>query len=273
MFTKNHTRSLAIIVILLVATYSLGLGVQPPSADEIMQSAKDRWQGEDFTSSVKLTTTEQGGGVTEISAKFQAKLIEESRATQDFSYKVLTRVLEPEDVRDLAVLIHEQAFPVADDIWLYLPALQSTRKIALEDLRNPLFGSEFVFEDIIGREPEFDSHEIVNEDVQNGNPVWIIKSTPFVPDLAGFAYRITTIDQNSYIDVRMELYDSNDKLIKLYQAQQVREIQGISTWTLATAENFETGRTTTFEFLDPAYDTDISDNIFEPENLDDSGSS
>lgn len=240
---------------------------QGPSAAEIMQQAKDRWQGEDFTSQVKLTTVEPGGGETVLDVDFKAKLIEESRSTEKFRYKVLARVFAPEDVEGLAVLIWEQEFPTPDDIWLYLPALDATKKIALEDFRNPLFGSEFVFEDVIGREPGLDTHELLREDTLNDRPVWVIRSTPLDPDLAGFAYRVTFVDQETLLEVRMELYNEDDELIKLYRAEEVVDLQGIPTWVRATAENFETGRVTTFEFLEPVYNTGVPDEVFDPDKL------
>ncbi len=244
---------------------------QGPSAEEIMQQAKDRWQGEDFTSAVRLTTAEPGGGETVLDVDFKAKLIEESRDSGAFRYKVLARVTAPEDVAGWAVLIWEQEFPTPDDIWLYLPALESTKKISLENFRNPLFGSEFVFEDVIGREPGLDTHELLREETLNvggeDRPVWVIKSTPQDPDLAGFAYRITYVDRETLLELRMELYNDTDALIKLYQAEEVRELQGIPTWVTATAENLETGRVTTFEFLEPVYNTGVPDEIFDPERL------
>ncbi len=269
----NRTHNFRWIGVTLVLTGLLGVfvstpsGAQGPTAAEIMQQAKDRWQGEDFTSTVKLTTVEPGGGTTELSIDFKAKLIEESRESEKYRYKVLARVLAPEDVEGLAVLIREQEFPTPNDIWLYLPALDSTKKIALEDFRNPLFGSEFVFEDVIGRKPGLDTHEPLREDTLNERPVWVIKSAPNDPDLAGFAYRITYVDRETLLEVRMELYNEGDELIKLYRAQEVVDLQGISTWVKATAENFETGRVTTFEFLDPVYNTGVPDDIFDPEKL------
>jgi hypothetical protein len=271
----NFNRRTIGLAVALLITGLLGAGAltptptqaQGPSAAEIMQQAKDRWQGEDFTSKVKLTTVEPGGGETVLDVDFKAKLIEESRESGAFRYKVLARVLAPEDVEGLAVLIQEQQFPTPDDIWLYLPALNSSKKISLEDFRNPLFGSEFVFEDVIGREPGLDTHELLREDTLNDRLVWVIKSTPNDPDLAGFAYRVTYVEKETLLEMRMELYNENDDLIKLYQAEEIVDLQDIPTWVKATAENLETGRVTTFEFLEPAYNTGVPDDIFDPDKL------
>jgi len=269
---KLATTGLAVLLLLtgLIVSPSAVQG-QNPSADEIMTQSKDRWQGEDFSSPVELTTVESGGGETVLNVEFRSKLVEASRDSAQYRYNVYARVTEPEDSRDLTLLVHEQAYPMRDDIWLHLPALNSTKSIVPENFRNPLFGSEFVFEDVVGREPGIDSHELQGSEAVDvggeARDAWVIKSVPNDPDLAGFAYRVTYIGKDSYIQLGMELYNEDDELIKRYQAQNVATIQDIPTWTVAAAENMITGRTSTFEFVDPQYNTGVSDDLFDPEKL------
>jgi len=269
---KLATTGLAVLVLLaglLVAP--MAVQGQNPSAEEIMTQSKDRWQGEDFSSPVKLTTVESGGGETVLDVAFRSKLVEASRDSEQYRYNVYARVTAPEDSEGLTLLVHEKPFPTRDDIWLHLPALDSTKSIVPEDFRNPLFGSEFVFEDVVGREPSIDTHELQGaETVTVGDAereAWVVKSTPNDPDLAGFAYRVSYIGKDSYIQLRMELFNQDDEVIKRYQAQNVDVIQDIPTWTVATAENLVTGRETTFEFVDPQYNTGVSDELFDPEEL------
>lgn len=269
---KLATTGLAVLLLLVGLLVSpLAVQGQTPSGEEIMIQSKDRWQGEDFSSPVKLTTVASGGGETVLDVEFRSKLVEESRESEQFRYNVYARVTAPEDSKDLTLLVHEKAPPERDDIWLHLPALNSTKSIVPEDFRNPLFGSEFVFEDVVGREPSIGTHELQgSEAVTVGNEerdAWVVKSTPNDPDLAGFAYRVSYIGKDSSIQLRMELFNEDDEMIKRYRAQNVEAIQDIPTWTVATAENLVTGRKTTFEFLEPAYNTDVSDDLFDPEKL------
>lgn len=269
---KLATTGLAVLLLLagLIVT-PMAVQGQGPTADEIMTQSKDRWQGEDFSSPVRLTTVESGGGETVLDVEFRSKLVEASRESEQYRYKVYARVTAPEDNKGLTLLVHEKAHPTRDDIWLHLPALDSTKSIVPEDFRNPLFGSEFVYEDVVGREPAIDAHELRgSETVAVGDEereAWVVESTPNDPDLAGFAYRVSYIGKDSYIQLGMELYNEADELIKRYEAQNVASIQDIPTWTVATAENMETGRKTTFEFLEPEYNTGVSDELFNPESL------
>ena len=269
---KLATTGLAVLMLLaglLVAP--LAVQGQNPSAEEIMTQSKDRWQGEDFSSPVKLTTVESGGGETVLDVAFRSKLVEASRDSEQYRYNVYARVTAPEDSEGLTLLVHEKAFPTRDDIWLHLPALDSTKSIVPEDFRNPLFGSEFVFEDVVGREPSIGTHELQGSETldvgDEQREAWVVKSTPKDPDLAGFAYRVSYIGKDSSIQLRMELFNEDDEVIKRYRAQNVDVIQDIPTWTVATAENLVTGRETTFEFVDPQYNTGVSDDLFDPEKL------
>ncbi|MEM4284394.1 MAG: outer membrane lipoprotein-sorting protein [Candidatus Caldarchaeum sp.] len=63
------------------------------------------------------------------------------------------------------------------------------------------------------------------------------------------------------------LYDKNDKLLKRFIANEVKVIQNIPTRTKSTAENLITKRKSTFELIDPKYDTRLPDELFDPKNL------
>jgi len=262
--------SLAVVGLALVAALSLTTlptQVEGPTAEEIMRAADDRFEGNDFTAQVKLTTSDAQGQATAMLLEMKTKLMEESRATEEYRYKILARVLEPGDSRGLAVLVWENVWPKPDDIWLYLPALDSTKKIVPENFRTPVFGSEFTFEELTEREPMKDTHELLRSEQILGKEAWVIKSTSKTPDVDGFAYRITWVLKEWQMPVRMELYDSKDRLLKVFNADEVEEIDGIPTRIRSTAENLETGRRSTFELVDPRYDTGIPDGIFDPARL------
>jgi len=254
----------AVVVLLLApATQSQSL-----SAEQIMNQSNDRDQGEDFQSSVRLISTDAQGNSGELDVDMVVKQIPESIGSGKARYNVLATVTAPQDAQGLAVLVQEQDFPTDDNIWLFLPAVGAAKKVIPENFRTPLFGSEFTLEELIDREPGLDDHELLREEALDGRDVWVIKSTPNDPESAGFAYRVTFIDKQTLLQLRMELYDDFDTMIKLFTAQRIETIDGIPTRVLSKAQNLETGRTSTFEFLDPRYNQGgISDELFDPANL------
>lgn len=233
-----------------------------------MNQSNDRGQGEDFQSAVRLVSTDAQGNSAELNVEMLAKQIPETVGSDKARYNVLATVSAPQDAQGLAVLVQEQDFPTGDDIWLFLPAVGAAKKVIPENFRTPLFGSEFTLEELIDREPGLDRHELLREEVLDGRNAWVIQSTPNDPQSAGFAYRNTFVDKETLLQLRMELYDDFDAMVKLFTAQRIETIDGIPTRVLSKAENLETGRTSTFEFIDPRYNQGgISDELFDPANL------
>lgn len=258
-------KALALVVVL--GALVLPAGAQAPSAEQIMIQADDRFKGNDFAAQVRLVNIEPNGQKSELLLEMKTKLREESRQTKKHRYKLLARVLAPEDVKGLAVLVWENIWPQLDDIWLHLPALKQTKKVVPENFRNPIFGSEFSFEELTEREPAKDTHELLKIEGFAGKDAWVIKSFSKTPDVDGFSYRLTWVVQEWLLPVRMELYDKNDKLLKRFTADKVEIIQGIPTRIKSTAENLITKRKSTFEFIEPKYDTGLPDELFDPKNL------
>ncbi|HEY5595925.1 MAG TPA: outer membrane lipoprotein-sorting protein [Candidatus Bipolaricaulota bacterium] len=241
---------------------------QSLTSEQIMNASNDRDQGADFQSQLRLTGTDAQGNSSELTVDMIVKRTAGSLEAGKARYQVLATVTAPADSKDLAVLVHEQDFPTPDDIWLYLPAVGSAKKVVPENFRTSLFGSEFSLEELIDREPGLDAHQLLREESVNGRTAWVVKSTPLDPEVAGFAYRITWVDQESFLQLRMELYDDFDALIKVFVAEQLEVVDGIFTRVVSSAENLETGRKSTFQFIDPRYNQGNADDaLFDPANL------
>jgi len=256
--------ALAVLALLAAAPASS----QTPTGEEIMHMSNDRDQGQDFQSQVRLTSTDAQGNSQVLEVALVAKLVQGTLEAGKPRYRVRAAVTVPADSEGLSVLVHERDFPTPDDIWLFLPALGDTKKIVPENFRTPLFGSEFTFEELVDRKPGLGSHELLHEDELDGRQVWIVRSTPADPEVAGFAYRSTYVDQATLLQLRMELFDDFDTVIKRFTAERVETVDGVPTRVVSKAENFETGRTSTFEHVNPRYNRGgINDAVFEPANL------
>lgn len=264
-FYPNSIKALAVAMLLGVLVGSVG--AQVPAPEQIMIQSDDRFEGNDFAAQVKLTNFEPDGRTSELLLEMKTKLRAESRQTTKHRYKILAKVLEPADVKGLAVLVWENVWPQLDDIWLHLPALKQTKKVVPENFRNPIFGSEFSFEELTEREPLKDTHQLLKTEKILGKEAWVIKSISKTPDVDGFSYRLTWVVQEWLMPVRLELYDKGDKLLKRFVTDEAKVIQNIPTRIKSTAENLVTGRKSTFELIDPKYDTGLSDELFDPNKL------
>ena len=99
----------------------------------------------------------------------------------------------PTDVRGTVFLVDKQ--PQAEDNrWLYLPGLDLVKRISSGDKRTSFVGSHFYYEDVSGRSPLLDEHELLRQDDNN----YYLKHTPKSPDTVTFDHYTSTINKQTF---------------------------------------------------------------------------
>lgn len=145
-----------------------------------------------------------------------------------------------------------------DDRWMYLPALDLVKRISATDKRTSFIGAHFFYEDVSGRNIDDDVHELV----KTTKDYYVLKNTPKDPKLVEFAYFEIWIHRKSFIVVKTDYYDNQDKKYRTYEALEVKQIQGYSTVTKAKMSDLRTGGYTIAEYSNIKYDIDIPESIF-----------
>lgn len=164
---------------------------------------------------------------------------------------------KPGDVRGMAYIVWKQTGR-DDDRWLYMPALDLVKRIAASDKRASFAGSHFTYEDISGRGIDQDSHELLSSD----GTTYVLKNTPKDANLVEFAYFIVTIDTVSFLPVKAEYYDKNDKLYRIITAVDVKEIEGYPTVVMMKSEDLNAKANTVTEFSYMDYDIGLTEDVF-----------
>ncbi len=176
---------------------------------------------------------------------------------EDKEQKYFVYFMEPPDVEGMTYMVWKH-IGRDDDRWLYLPALDLVRRIAASDKRSSFVGSDFVYEDISGRNIDEDVHELVDEtDTQ-----YVVKCTPKKPELVEFSYFKVYVDKKTFIPMKKEYFDKNGKLYRKLEVLESKEIQGFPTITKGQAINLETGGKTEITFSNVEYNIGIPDDIF-----------
>jgi outer membrane lipoprotein-sorting protein len=165
---------------------------------------------------------------------------------------------KPSDVRDMVYMVWKH-LDRDDDRWLYLPALDLVRRVAASDKRSSFVGSDFLYEDVSGRSIDLDTHEIVESPEQD---LYKIKNTPKEGTGVDFKYYYIWIDKKNFMPVKAEYYDERDKLYRIVEALEVKDIEGHPTVTRSKASNLVSGSSTVLEFSNVKYDTGLTDDIF-----------
>src|SRR5262249_56269860 len=91
--------------------------------------------------------------------------------------KSVIRFTAPAEVRGVALLVLNHP-DRASDQWMWTPALERDRRIALQDRSTRFFGTDFSFEDLEERDEDQYDYALSGDDAVDGAPVWKIASPP-----------------------------------------------------------------------------------------------
>ena len=226
---------------------------QTPDVQTIVNKANivAYYQGDDGKASVKMTITNKQGQKREREFNILRKDVADGGDQNYFVY-----FQKPPDVRKMAYMVHKHVDPGKDDDrWLYLPALSLVKRIAAGDKRTSFVGSDFLYEDVSGRSLQEDTHELI----ETTDQMFIVKNVPKQPDTVEFNYYNVSIDRKTYVPMKMEFYDKDDKLYRVIESKKVEKIQDFYTVVQSVVSNLKTGSKTEMEFGDVQYNINLGD--------------
>ncbi|CAM2067203.1 Outer membrane lipoprotein-sorting protein [Sulfidibacter corallicola] len=163
----------------------------------------------------------------------------------------------PADVRKMAYLVWKNPGR-EDDRWLWLPALNLVKRIAPGDKRTSFVGSDFVYEDVSGRDLAADHHELV----ETTDTQYVVENTPKKPDEVEFSSYKVWIDKDTFLPRKAEYRDKSGKLYRRVEALAVTDVDGYPTVTESRVQDLVTGGSTLNAFSNISYDLGLVDKIF-----------
>lgn len=175
---------------------------------------------------------------------------------------------EPGDVRRTAFLVWK--YPEKDDDrWIFIPAVNMTRRIAARDSRSSFVGSDFSYEDISGRDITADSHTVLREEKLGDAACYVVQSTPKAA--ADFSRKLSWIDKASWLPLKEEYYDAQNKLARVFTADKTETISAggktYPTVVKRTMKNVQSGHRTEVVFENVSYDVGIPPDVFTERSL------
>jgi hypothetical protein len=209
------------------------------------------YQGADGKAKVKMTITNKQNQKRQREFNILRKDSEDGGDQKYFVY-----FLKPADVRKMVFMVHKHADPDKDDNrWLYMPALDLVKRIAAGDKRTSFVGSDFLYEDVSGRSLKEDTHELIN----TTDEFFVVKNIPKKPDTVEFGYYNVSIDRKTYVPMKMEFYDKDDKLYRVIESKKVEMVQKFPTVIKSVVSDLKTGSKTEMEFSNVKYNINLKD--------------
>lgn len=209
------------------------------------------YQGKDGKAKVNMTITDSKGQQRE-----REFIILRADVNDGGDQKYFVYFIKPVDVRRMVYLVHKHAAPDKDDDrWLYLPALDLVKRIAASDKRTSFVGSDFLYEDVSGRNLTEDTHRLI----KTTDEYYVVRNVPKKSDTVEFSYFDVWVSQKNFVPMKMEFYNKNDKLYRVIESEKVEMIQNYPTVVKSVVKNLDTGGKTEMEFSEVKYDIKLED--------------
>ncbi len=152
--------------------------------------------------------------------------------------KAVLRFTAPAEVKGVALLVVNHP-DRASDQWMWTPAIERDRRIALQDRSTRFFGTDFSFEDLEERDVNRYEYALLGDDVVDGAPCWKIQSTPKEAKSSQYTRSIVWVRKDNYAFARIENY-SLDRVVRRLSYSDIQNVQGI--WTARQMEMADLGR-------------------------------
>ena len=200
--------------------------------------------------------------------EFKTMTFEESDpALGDKSVIIFTR---PRDVRGTSLLTHSNIEPEDDNQWLFLPALKRVKRISSSNRTGKFVSSEFSYEDL-GSEEVDDNTYVWLEDLPcPGAESLTCAKVEITPKnkKSGYSKRIAFIDLDEYRNYQVDYFNRRGDLEKTLTFSDYRQYLG-QYWRAHAMDmkNIQTGKSTTLEWDEYAFQSGLSVETFEPKSL------
>ena len=146
--------------------------------------------------------------------------------------KAVLRFTAPAEVKGVALLVVNHP-DRASDQWMWTPAIERDRRIALQDRSTRFFGTDFSFEDLEERDVSQFDYALRGEEPVDGAVCWRIESTPKETKSSQYTRSLLWIRKDNYAFVRIESFNK-DQLVRRLVYSDLQNIQGI--WTARQLE-------------------------------------
>jgi hypothetical protein len=141
--------------------------------------------------------------------------------------KAVLRFLAPAEVRGVALLIVNHPDRSSDQ-WMWTPAINRERRIALQDRSTRFFGTDFSFEDLEERDTNQFDFKLMGDEPIDGAACWKLQSTPRQSKVSQYNHSYIWVRKDNYVFAQIENY-SNEQLVRRAHYTDIRYDQGI--WT------------------------------------------
>ena len=248
-----------LFIVLCIVLSSAAHGEALTDADEIVMRTNQAayYAGKDGRSEARMIIKDSQGREQRRQFTVLRRTLE-TGGDQEF----LVVFSRPSDVRGTVFLVKKHVGG-DDDRWLYLPGLDLVKRISAGDERTSFVGAHYFYEDVSGRGPEEDTHELV----ETTDQYYVLKHEPKNAANVEFVSYVTWIDRETFLPTKIEYTDANGKVYRRVEVLESKPVDGHPTVIRSRTSNLITGGHTDMQFRYIAYDLGIPADVFTERSL------
>ncbi|MFN2364054.1 MAG: outer membrane lipoprotein-sorting protein [Halarsenatibacteraceae bacterium] len=249
---KRKLMIISLVLAIVVSFASSGLS-QELSGDEVLDRVKETMNANTIEMNFRMELHSSEGDIRERQLKIYSK------EGEGDTNKALIRFLEPASVEGTGFLnlVEENQ----EDMYLFLPAIGSVRRIASGQRSGSFVGTEFSYNDLSvlgGGNFQEDYQPTV---IEENEKEYIIRIDP-TAESNQYEYGIMHVQKSNWFPARIEFYDSNEELWKVLTNENFSEQGDYLMAEKITMKNVQKGTKTVLYLNEVTYDGQIDDDIF-----------
>jgi outer membrane lipoprotein-sorting protein len=156
------------------------------------------------------------------------------------------------------------------EIWNWLPNIERVVKLPPSMMAQSWMGTDFTNDDLVNASSRIDdyNHKIVGDSAIEGRKCWKIEMIP-LPSAAVVWSKVNMwIDQKDYLELRIEFYDEDNKLVNVMQCSDIRTIGGrVMPAKLEMMPVEKKGQETIITYNNAIFNQPISVDFFTTQNM------
>ncbi len=195
--------------------------IDTPDGKDLAREIHDFYIGDNSMSMVHMELVDKSG-------RSRVRKMVNITMDKDDIRKNFIRFLEPADIAGTGFLSVEQEDGSTQQ-FLYLPALDRTRRIVSAQKGRSFVNTDFTYEDMERRPVEDSEYEILGSETIDGRECWILEIRPLPEADSQYLRLISWVPKDIALPVQTHFFNLDNEHVKTYRVHELEKIQDI--WT------------------------------------------
>lgn len=231
----------------------------PPNAQTIVQSMKRALEPDrPSTRTLVLAMRAADGSTIEWTARQARKRLPDGN-------RILTVILEPDDLKGVGLLIREQKNH-PDEQWMYLPMIRRVRKIVPVGAYESFLGTDFTLADLGFVDLRDRKISLLGGEAFAGRPAYKVQEVMAGPHYY-YSRIVSWVAKDTMLPMERDYYDAANQLWKTELYQDTTVINGVPTVLRIHMDDRLQDTSTELRVSEVRYDAPVPDELFDAHKL------